>query len=429
LFKSLSTFALAVGTSMVTATSDDKGCCYSIGYGDMMRPCCLQTTPNVTTSSCAVGKRMGGASGFSGEVCPSTAEEAHQLLHPTAMEEKTQGCCFSIGFGALMRPCCLETRPNVQQSDCSVRSRIGGATSFREGACPRTAEEGHQAMQPVAMQPAALEEESKGCCFTIGFGDGMRPCCLETTHVGLSSCVVEVRIGTATGFNQDSCPSTAEEAHQAIDPLVAEEETQHLVDTPHGCCFSIGFGDRMRPCCLQTSPNVQLSACRVGSRIGGSTGFSEDSCPSTAEEAHIALQPVVLEESPALDATPHGCCFSIGFGDFMRPCCLQTSPNVQLSACNVESREGGATGFAEGVCPTTADEAQESLQHTYSASANHPMGNALLGTQQHVDSASVLPLAFVACLCFALGSLVSVVVMRYRRQNQDDGNVFLQLDS
>jgi len=237
------------------------------------------------------------------------------------------------------------------------------------------------------------------------------------------------RMGGATGFSEDSCPSTAEEAHLALQPVVLEEESPALDETPHGCCFSIGFGSFMRPCCLQTSPNVQLSACSVGSRMGGATGFSEDSCPSTAEEAHIALQPVVLEESPALDATPHGCCFSIGFGDFMRPCCLQTSPNVQLSACNVESREGGATGFAEGVCPTTADEAQESLQHTYSASANHPMGNALLGTQQHVDSASVLPLALVACLCFALGSLVSVVVTRYRRQNQDDGNVFLQLDS
>merc|ERR1711865_267274 len=129
------------------------------------------------------GKRMGGASGFSGEVCPSTAEEAHQLLHPTAMEEKTQGCCFSVGFGALMRPCCLETRPNVQQSDCSVRSRIGGATSFREGACPRTAEEGHQAMQPVVLEEESpvLDETPHGCCFSIGFGSFMRPCCLQTS--------------------------------------------------------------------------------------------------------------------------------------------------------------------------------------------------------------------------------------------------------
>lgn len=421
----LQTLAFTIGTSFATVASNEEGCCFSIGYGDLMRPCCLQTTPNVTASSCATGDRIGGASGFNEGVCPSTAEEAHQILHPTVLADAKQGCCFSIGFGARMQPCCLETRPDVEQSECSVRRRIGGATGFREGGCPHTAEEGHQAMQPVV-----LEEESKGCCFSIGFGDLMRPCCLEATpNVGLASCSVGRRIGGATGFSQGACPSSAEEAHQAMQPVALEEESQSLQNTLHGCCFSIGFGDFMRPCCLQSSPDVELSACNVGNRMGGATGFSQNGCPHTAEEAHEAIQPAGVEESQTLQDTPPGCCFSIGFGDFMRPCCLQTSPNVQASACSVGTIDGGATGFTEGVCPTTAEEAHEVLQHTMSASLDHATTHLLQGTRQHVQSNSVLPSALVACVSFAFGSLVSVVVMRYRRQNRDNGIVFMQLDS
>lgn len=357
-FGTVFTFAFAVGTSTVIAESNEEGCCFSIGYGDFMRPCCLGTEPNVTLSSCSVGSlRVGGATGFSQDGCPNTAEEAHQAIQ----EEEEQGCCFSIGFGDHMQACCLETTPNVGLSSCPVGSRIGGATGFRRGSCPDSAEEAHQAVQPV------LKEES---------------------HV----------------------------SHEH----------------PQGCCFSIGFGDLMRPCCLLTSPNVEFSACNVESRIGGATGFQEESCPLTAEEAHQAILREAAEEGDQpiqlAEEAPFGCCFSIGFGALMRPCCLQTLPSVQLAFCHEGNRMGGATGFTEGVCPTTAEEAHETLQHLQSGSANYPMTNLLKGTSQHAE-ANTLPYALVACVSFAAGSLISVVVMMYRRQNRDDMSEFMPLDA
>jgi hypothetical protein len=277
-----------------------------------------------------------------------------------------------------------------------------------------------------ALAAVLADSKEEGCCFSIGYGDMMRPCCLGAQpNVTFSSCQVGSRIGGATGFSQGGCPHTAEEAHQAI----ADEEER-------GCCFSIGFGDGMRPCCLETTPNVGLSSCSVGSRIGGATGFRQGSCPDSAEDAHQAIQPVLEEESQVSQQHPQGvsqqpmdqgCCFSIGFGAFMRPCCLQALPNEQLASCQVGNRMGGATGFTEGACPTTAEEAHEALQHLQSGSANNPTTNLLKGVGRDAET-SALPYALVACVSFAAGSLISVFVM-YRRQNRDDQSEFMPLDA
>lgn len=399
-------FAFTAGTSAVSAKSNEEGCCFSIGYGDFMRPCCLGTVPNVTLSSCFVGSRPGGATGFSQDGCPNTAEEAHQAI----LEEDEQGCCFSIGFGDQMQPCCLETKPHVGLSSCSIGSRIGGATGFRRGSCPDSAEEAHQAIQPVLEEASGVSHEHpQGCCFSIGFGDLMRPCCLLTSpSVEFSVCNVESRIGGATGFQEGSCPVTAEEAHQAI-----------LREDEQGCCFSIGFGDHMQPCCLETTPNVPFSSCSVGSRTGGVTGFRREKCPDSAEDAHSAIQ--------LADESSSGCCFSIGFGALMRPCCLQTLPSAQLAFCHVGNRMGGATGFTEGVCPTTAEEAHETLQHLQQ-STNNPTTTLLNGKRWHAKI-SALPYVLIACVSFAAGSIISVAVMISRRQNRDDPSEFMPLDA
>merc|ERR1719277_2286403 len=89
-------------------------------------------------------------------------------------------------------------------------------------------------------------------------------------------------------------------------------------DAGSGCCFSIGFGDRMKPCCLTVETNMSDGACRASAtlRLGGATGFSAQGCPSSPEEARELLE----HESSGVRS---GCCFSIGYGDRMEPCCLE----------------------------------------------------------------------------------------------------------
>merc|ERR1712070_390947 len=152
-------------------------------------------------------------------------------------------------------------------------------------------------------------------------------------------------------------------------------------------------------------------------RIGGATGFTRE-CPDSAEEAQQAIQPVLEEAFQVPEDAPFGCCFSIGFGDRMRPCCLQTLPSVQLAFCHVGNRIGGATGFTEGSCPTTVEEAYESLQHSEPSGGNNPATTLLKVAGQHEEPSSALPLALVACVSFAAGSFISVVVMMYRWQNR-----------
>merc|ERR1719265_2422215 len=57
-----------------------KGCCFSIGYGAMMVPCCLKVTKGQTKSACTSGQSpgiVGGATGWS-KKCPESAKAAAQ---------------------------------------------------------------------------------------------------------------------------------------------------------------------------------------------------------------------------------------------------------------------------------------------------------------------------------------------------------------
>jgi len=66
-----------------TPATSANGCCYSIGYGDVMVPCCLITDVTETKTKCDSKKMgFGGASGWAA-TCPSSAAEAHSMLSPT----------------------------------------------------------------------------------------------------------------------------------------------------------------------------------------------------------------------------------------------------------------------------------------------------------------------------------------------------------
>jgi hypothetical protein len=70
------------GAAAAPKATGTSGCCYSIGYGAMMVPCCLTTTEGVEERACETGKRMGGATGWVEGACPKSAEEAAGLLNP-----------------------------------------------------------------------------------------------------------------------------------------------------------------------------------------------------------------------------------------------------------------------------------------------------------------------------------------------------------
>merc|ERR1711907_480957 len=74
--------------------------------------------------------------------------------------------------------------------------------------------------------------------------------------------------------------------------------------------------------------------------------WGEDATPS----------PAMAETQESVSAT--GCCFSIGYGAMMKPCCLTTKKGVLRSKCPPHGRVGGAQGFTLGACPTSADAAK-----------------------------------------------------------------------
>merc|ERR1711998_283147 len=68
---------VAAGTA---SHKEPKGCCYSIGYGSMNKPCCLQAKRVGDSSMCVAAARLGGASGYKDGDCPASASEAAKLL-------------------------------------------------------------------------------------------------------------------------------------------------------------------------------------------------------------------------------------------------------------------------------------------------------------------------------------------------------------
>eukprot|EP00747_Dinoflagellata_sp_TGD_P197033 gnl/TRDRNA2_/TRDRNA2_67951_c0_seq1.p1 gnl/TRDRNA2_/TRDRNA2_67951_c0~~gnl/TRDRNA2_/TRDRNA2_67951_c0_seq1.p1 ORF type:complete len:180 (-),score=30.52 gnl/TRDRNA2_/TRDRNA2_67951_c0_seq1:100-639(-) len=77
----LAGFCAAAASSATSEKADaGAGCCFSIGYGSMMKPCCLETHQVKKSSDCSVGQRMGGATGFSASGCPKDAEKASTLM-------------------------------------------------------------------------------------------------------------------------------------------------------------------------------------------------------------------------------------------------------------------------------------------------------------------------------------------------------------
>ena len=105
----------------------------------------------------------------------------------------------------------------------------------------------------------------------------------------------------------------------------------------------------MKPCCL-TTKSIDKDACISSPRMGGKTGYTSGKCPMSADEASKMIS----------QKKPKGCCYTIGYGDRMKPCCL-TTQLTDKAACTSSDRPGGATGYTSGECPTSADEAKQMI--------------------------------------------------------------------
>jgi len=245
------------------------------------------------------------------------------LAEPSGKFPKASGCCFSIGFGALMKPCCLHAETVASEGACKVENRIGGATGYHSGGCPATPAEAadliNQASVAAAASPAAANvapAPAGGCCFSFGYSSKMAPCCLHTIHVqDADSCATRKRLGWGRGrrYGALRCPISASEAADwatketraftvakpAAEPLprsqsaagssLASGVVQSPANgmSPRGCCYSFGFGAMMKPCCLETRA-VAVSAECISSNhqlLGGARGFNSNGCPGSAEEA------------------------------------------------------------------------------------------------------------------------------------------------
>lgn len=288
--------------------------------------------------------------------------------------------------------------------------------------------------------------ETSGCCFSIGYGYEMEPCCLkvDSIHGDAAFCRTGQRIGGATGFNSGACPTTAAEAASMIAAGGDSTPTHALAsDTQDGarydgCCFAIGFGAEMKPCCLEAKPVANKGACKAHQRMGGATGYVVGHCPTSAEEAAQVMHEHVQESSddaPAVVAvaatssrsepedSDEVCCFEFGYGAMMKPCCLKTRMVATAADCGDHGpRIGGAEGYSLGVCPSTAVEAKEWLDegvhHAKPVTAAAEASNAARTEGQKTVPAVVIfcVVVFAACLLVAI-----LFASRHQRNHTERG--------
>jgi len=254
----------------------------------MMKPCCQNAHENqpengmLGESSCPIGDRMGGATKFEAGVTCEEFEAAQW-----GQEEK--GCCYKVGFGAMNKPCCQnahDAQPAngmLGASKCPTGNLLGGAVMFEAGVTCEDFESQNWGVE---------EEEDQGCCYNVGFGAMMKPCCQgahdaqpENGMLGESKCPVGNRMGGATRFESG---------------VTCEEfEGMNWGEEKQGCCYSMGFGAMMKPCCQaphQDQPENGMlgeSACPTGDLMGGAVRFEEGVTCEEFEGANWGVEPEV----------------------------------------------------------------------------------------------------------------------------------------
>jgi len=93
----------------------------------------------------------------------------------------------------------------------------------------------------VVLPPQSSQVATSGCCFTIGFGSMMVPCCLEVKQKSKTECLQDVSatvpvVGGAVGW-RSQCPASAAAAHMWIKEDNSGNYSQpHMVAQNRACC-------------------------------------------------------------------------------------------------------------------------------------------------------------------------------------------------
>eukprot|EP00397_Hematodinium_sp_SG-2012_P004005 GEMP01004016.1.p1 GENE.GEMP01004016.1~~GEMP01004016.1.p1 ORF type:complete len:959 (+),score=92.99 GEMP01004016.1:23-2899(+) len=329
-------------TLLVGSARAESGCCFQIGFGSWMRPCCFDTQP-MEQAICLekMEPRLGGAFGWS-SVCPDDADHAHKMIKADRLIQNEMGCCFNYGFGSRLIPCCLNhvMKPRGACLAKTRSPRLGGAVGW-SSTCPKDAHDAHKILE------TERRNREVGCCFSYEFDPEAMPCCLTYVQKQREACLTDVESRRSDGaFGWSSaCPRDANHAHEMIQP-----ERPNPAEA--GCCFNYAFGERMVPCCLNTAAKPR-EACLTDMgrpRPGGAFGWNS-TCPRDAGHAHEA----VVAERRNQEV---GCCFSFQFNEKKLPCCLdlvQKPHGDCLKDDNIQDT-GRRTGWAK-TCPSGVDEA------------------------------------------------------------------------
>lgn len=85
----------------------------------------------------------GGSTGYLSKCCDGYdgAKQCEVMNNMSTEKKEEQGCCYNMGFGAMMKPCCHAKHENMKEEDmigfsmCPVEDkRMGGETRFETGA-------------------------------------------------------------------------------------------------------------------------------------------------------------------------------------------------------------------------------------------------------------------------------------------------------
>ena len=164
---------------------------------------------------------------------PSHEHEDHKPFpfNPIPIPTLLKRCCFRIGYGALMKPTNLAIVACTPEFLHDAPSKMpGGAMGVAHGICPADAQ---QAARLIDQKLPPSGPDAKSFCFRIGYGDGMKPCCLAI--VACTPGFLPGKIpGGARGVSAIR-PADAEEAARLIDQEISRSPsgTPSGPPTPH----------------------------------------------------------------------------------------------------------------------------------------------------------------------------------------------------